>query len=251
MVSAVSEYSLSYSRGVSVAVATPEPPDRPEHPENVESSVLRGSSEPPRRQRVAALAPDDRRAALIDATIPLLRVYGLHLTTRQIADAAGVAEGTIFGVFHDKNSLIRAALIKCFDPEPGVSAINGVRTVEDLRERLIMIVSVLSHGVEMMAPLMASIRANSGMVDDPELMHAMIGTRDAIGRAVAAAIEPDRDKLRRSPEAVAQTLLYMIFASGADFAAPEATTPRELVSLLLDGLLVRNHATTLPGESSC
>jgi AcrR family transcriptional regulator len=227
----MSEYSLSYSGGVSVATAFPEPP------------------EPPRRQRVAALSPDERRAALIEATIPLLREYGVFLTTRMIADAAGVAEGTIFGVFNDKASLIRAALIKCFDPEPGVSAIRGVRTVVDLRERLVMIVSVLSHGVELMAPLMASIRGNASSFDDPELMTAMISTRNAIQTAVVEAIEPDRDKLRRSPEAVAQTLMYMIFASGANYGAPAEFNPRELVSMLLDGLLVRAPSSSLPGEN--
>ena len=59
----------------------------------------------PARRRVAPLAPDDRRAALIEATLPLLREHGTAVSTRQIADAAGVAEGTIFRVFPDKNSL--------------------------------------------------------------------------------------------------------------------------------------------------
>jgi hypothetical protein len=66
--------------------------------------------------------------------------------------------------------------------------------------------------------------------------------------AVADVILPDRDQLRRSPLAVAQTLLFMVFASGANFAAPDAIEPRELVSILLDGLLVRTPATSLPGE---
>ena len=51
-----------------------------------------------RRRRVPALAPEERRAALIAATIPLLHEHGLEVSTKQIAHAAGVAEGTIFGV---------------------------------------------------------------------------------------------------------------------------------------------------------
>src|SRR6516164_11766617 len=105
----MSECSLSYDGRVNTALATPEP-------------------EPPRRQRVAALPPDDRRAALIEATIPLLREHGLLVTTRQIADAAGVAEGTIFGVFNDKASLIRAAVIKTLDPGPAVAVIEDTRS---------------------------------------------------------------------------------------------------------------------------
>lgn len=223
----MSEYSLSYTAGVTVTTASPDPP---------------------RRQRVSALPPDDRRAALIEATIPLLRAHGVNVTTRQIADAAGVAEGTIFGVFADKASLIKAALIKCFDPGPAVNAINGVSAVQDLRERLVMIVQVLSHGVEMQAPLMASIRTTSGMIDDPDLLTAMLTTRNAIVDAIADAVLPDRDRLRRSPRAVAQTLVFMVFASGANFGAFEAADPRELVSLLLDGLLVRERSAALPGD---
>jgi AcrR family transcriptional regulator len=214
-------------------------------------SVLTGHPEPSRRHRVAALSPDDRRAALIEATIPLLRQHGVQLTTRQIADAAGVAEGTIFGVFADKASLIRAALITCFDPTQAVAAIRGVRTVGDLRERLVMIVDMLGRGIEMMAPLMASVRASGSHTGDQELASAMMRARDAIIKTVAEVVEPDRARLRRSPEAVAQALVYMIFASGSGFGPLVSVDSRELVSLLLDGLLVRSPSSSPPGDSTC
>ncbi|HBX79727.1 MAG TPA: TetR/AcrR family transcriptional regulator, partial [Propionibacteriaceae bacterium] len=49
--------------------------------------------------RAAPLSPDDRRRALIAATRPLLAEFGPDVSTRRIAEAAGVAEGTIFRVF--------------------------------------------------------------------------------------------------------------------------------------------------------
>jgi len=59
---------------------------------------------------VAPLAPEERRTAIIAATLPLLRAEGLHVSTRRIAECAGVAEGTLFRVFPDKAALLAAAL---------------------------------------------------------------------------------------------------------------------------------------------
>ncbi len=65
--------------------------------------------------RATPLPRDERRAALIAATEPLLEQFGREVSTRQIADAAGVAEGTIFRVFATKESLIDAVLDEVFD----------------------------------------------------------------------------------------------------------------------------------------
>ncbi len=46
--------------------------------------------------RATPLPLDERRAALIAATEPLLEQFGRDVSTRQIAEAACVAEGTIF-----------------------------------------------------------------------------------------------------------------------------------------------------------
>ena len=62
------------------------------------------------RLRAEPLAPDDRRRAIVEAVIPLLVERGATATTRQMAEAAGIAEGTIFRVFPDKAALIHEAV---------------------------------------------------------------------------------------------------------------------------------------------
>ena len=53
------------------------------------------------------MPPEERREAIVQATLPLLREHGANVTTRQIAQAASIAEGTVFRVFSDKEELLR------------------------------------------------------------------------------------------------------------------------------------------------
>jgi AcrR family transcriptional regulator len=70
------------------------------------------------RTRAKPMSVDERRAMIIDAVIPLLIEHGREVSTRQIADAAGIAEGTIFRVFTDKEEIFGAAVEKFLDPGP-------------------------------------------------------------------------------------------------------------------------------------
>jgi AcrR family transcriptional regulator len=56
------------------------------------------------------MSPDDRRAAIVSAAIPLVMAQGSGVLTADIASAAGIAEGTIFRVFPDKDALLGACL---------------------------------------------------------------------------------------------------------------------------------------------
>lgn len=60
--------------------------------------------------RATPLPPDERRAALIAVTRQLLLDHGHDVTTRQVAEAAGVAEGTVFRVFPTRHDLIVATI---------------------------------------------------------------------------------------------------------------------------------------------
>ena len=46
------------------------------------------------------------------------RGHGRVVTTKQIADASGVAAGTLFRVFDDQEAIIDAAVEHFLDPEP-------------------------------------------------------------------------------------------------------------------------------------
>jgi AcrR family transcriptional regulator len=95
------------------------------------------------RERAKPLAPDERRAAIIDAVIPLIRERGRDVSTRDIAEAAGVAEGTLFRAFGDKESIVQAAVDRFLDPEPLRDALRGIDPDEPTDDKVRQVVALL------------------------------------------------------------------------------------------------------------
>ena len=191
------------------------------------------------------MAPDDRRAALIEATIPLLHEHGLDVSTRRIAEAAGVAEGTIFGVFKDKHSLIVAATMHALDPTPTLDALAGIDPRLDLRSRLTRAADLINERFVGNAALMSAARHLAMSSDTPSTAHAqMTDTRSRLLAAVTSLVEPDQGELRRPPAAVANLMLLFCVANmHGPFGGADGLDGAEMVSLLLDGLLVVHTGT--------
>lgn len=208
------------------------------------------SAQEPRR-RVPPLPPEDRRAAIIEATLPLLEECGMTISTRQIAQAAGVAEGTIFRVFPDKPSLIRATILAATDPGRAVTALAAIPADADVRVRVAAVVDVLTERIKQHGRLFALARE---MVIDEglggEFGQALAETRERTQRAVTKVIEPDASRLRVPPRTVARLLTSLVVsASGHMHGEPAHLTRDELVEVLLDGLLKPNAAATSRTDS--
>ncbi|MET0419850.1 MAG: TetR/AcrR family transcriptional regulator [Actinoplanes sp.] len=194
-----------------------------------------------RRRRVPAMAPEERRAALIAATIPLLHEHGLDVSTRQIAQAAGVAEGTIFGVFETKSSLVVCSVVKALDPQPTLDALAAIDRSAPLRERIVRAAELVHHRfADNMALMTAARRLIIDKQTDSEEARRMAANRERLQAALAEVIEPDAHRLRRTPAAVARLLLLFCGANTyGPFGDPDGFSGEETASLLLDGLLER------------
>lgn len=189
----------------------------------------------PRRARAAALPAEDRRAAIIDAVVPLLIREGTGVTTRQIADAAGIAEGTIFRVFADKQAVIDAVVEAVLDPGRAVEALEAIPCDDPLEDRLAAAVDLIQRRVDVVWRLMTAVdmtrplaqRRRDRGPNAPEL------------RALAALVAPDAGRLRVDPKEAAQLLRSLTFATTHPALVDSPASPADVVALLLDGIRAR------------
>ncbi|WP_045742866.1 MULTISPECIES: TetR/AcrR family transcriptional regulator [Actinoplanes] len=192
----------------------------------------------PRRRRVPALAPEERRAALIAATIPLLHRHGLEVSTRQIAQAAGVAEGTIFGVFESKSQLVTCSVIKALDPQATLDGLAAIDRGLGLHARVARAAELVNARFTEQAHLMHSARrlilAGEG---DTDTQARMAASREQLQAAIADVIAPDAGRLRVSPARAARLLLLFCGAEVfGPYGEPASFHGDDAASLLLDGL---------------
>jgi AcrR family transcriptional regulator len=183
--------------------------------------------------RARPLPPDERRAALIAATLPLISEHGPSVSTRQIANAAGVAEGTIFGVFPDKDTLIRAAMAAAFDPEPVVRRLVALDPDARFEDRLTAAVEILQERLSKVFHLITAF----GLHEPPAEHSGRPAANIAIVEALTDVFAHNADRLRIDPGECARLLRLVVLAgSHPRITDDNPLSASEIVDLLLNGI---------------
>ncbi len=193
--------------------------------------------------RAQPLTPDERRRALIEATRPLLLEHGLNITTRQIAECADVAEGTIFRAFGTKQNLIEAVVEDCLAPEPVITAMDAIPADLNLEDAVTWMVRVLQARIQQVRSLMAAI--SQTQPHDKRMKPPHRDFHLAVDEAMTRVLSRFDDQLTVGTTTACWAISAMAFAAVMPFNDhPDATEPRQLARLILHGIATESTEDT-------
>jgi AcrR family transcriptional regulator len=196
----------------------------------------------PTRTRAPALPVEERRAAIVKAALPLFLEQGSAVKTRDIADAAGIAEGTIFRVFSDKEELIDAVVAAALDHAPLEAALSRIDHSLPFETQLVKATEILRRRVEYVFRVYSAADKGSEARRPRTLRRQPTEVRELV-----AIFEPEAEHLRVTPSRAAELLRALTFSgTHPAFVIGKPLTSREIVSFLLDGIQAPGR-----GDGSC
>jgi AcrR family transcriptional regulator len=188
--------------------------------------------------RAPALPAEERRAAIVSATLPLLLERGTNVSTRQIAEAAGIAEGTIFSVFPDKDAVVQAVLQAALDPEPTERDLAAIDRSLPFVEQLIAAVHVMQRRSHRIWRLVSSLGDATAPLVPPA---DFVELRDIFAR------QPEHVRVDAANAGRMLRALTLAVSNPMYFAG-DPMDAREVVALFLDGVRLRDACAH---EGSC
>lgn len=179
------------------------------------------------------MSRDERRQALVDATLPLLVEHGRTVTTRQIAAAAGVAEGTIFRAFDSKHDLVQATLENAFEFAPFLADLRAIDPDQPLPDLVTDIVTTLQDRFRGIFVLMTAL----GLVGPPKARRHSSDERREAAEIMEGLVAPHAAELACPVDHFVHVTRLLTFAgSHPHLSDGRLLSPEEIVTTVLDGL---------------
>lgn len=184
------------------------------------------------------MPPEERRASIIEATLPLLLQHGPSLTTKQVAEAAGVAEGTIFRVFDSLPALIDATTREALSAKRLQRDLTAVGTPSSLQEVTEQAIALLVRRMTDIRSLLHTVHHSANSDDGTCLRGELEARKHEVEDWLITRLEPHlhelsdelRDNPRRFVEYLRTLALGHVFHHG-----DSALTTHDLAALALQG----------------
>ncbi|MFL6123819.1 TetR/AcrR family transcriptional regulator [Actinophytocola sp.] len=208
-----------------------------------------------KRRRAPAMSQEERRAAIVRSTLPLLLEHGGNVSTSQIAAAAGIAEGTVFRAFKDKQELLLACVHAGMNSEAEVARIAAIGHDGPLHARLTEGVRAVSGYLDRVWSIGQAAR--SGGLGPEAMQRRMHGDGEPrepgpppefvrVSQAMGHLFDEVTDNLRVDKERATRMLLSLVFSNrmrASGFGEP-IDDPAEIVDLFLHGVMDKPHGVT-------
>lgn len=193
------------------------------------------------------MSAEDRRTAIVDAVLPLVVQRGELPSTREIAETAGIAEGTIYRVFADKTELLHAVAERAVRPPEAMErVVEEARALPDVRARIVRLAErsqermreVQATMMALRPAMMAAFQESPRGADAPDGPPAFFARaqEELLERLTAVfALEPAA--LRVPPALAASAFRALTFGSQhPGMAAAARLSPEQVADLLLHGI---------------
>ena len=186
--------------------------------------------------RARALPPQERRAAILEAVVPVVLDKGLAVTTRELACAAGVAEGTLFRVFESKDDLVLAAGRSVFARRDHLDRLAAVDLALPLEQRLVAVVEILQDVMARIHRVLVTFESEKDKLGNPRTLvdPEVFARSEAL---MAAVLESDADQFRLPVAEVVRILRSLTMAGVHPVGMGAPLQPRQIVDILLHGVL--------------
>lgn len=177
--------------------------------------------------RVSPLPPAERREAIVNAVLPLLMERGPAVTSRELASAAGVAEGTIWKAFAGKEELLAAALERAIDPTAFEATVAAIDPALPFRERLTL-------ATELMQRRMVGIWRLLTQIDPSGRRHTPQRLPD--NPAMVQLFRSEADHIRIPAAEAARRHRALVLALSNEALVDPPLTAAEIVDTFLEGV---------------
>lgn len=191
----------------------------------------RGAGDPRLRDRLLEAAADVTRSEGVQA-----------VTIRRVARRAGLADGTLYNHFADKDELLRAVVANLTQrAEEQVTRLAELPGTATVRENLLEVVRAGLAALSELAPLLAAL-GEQAVATDPVRPHGAPRPANPVIRATVEYLRAEQRLGRIGPDADPEAAATLLIGACHDIALhhpanpPDPTLPERLVDTLLAGL---------------